>query len=193
MGKVIASMFVSADGYIADEAGRIDWFVGRFTDLELDRVTNQMLERTGTIVGGARVFNALASYWPTSASHGVAYAEKMNTLTKLVFSRGSSSVSWGDWDNASLATRTVAEETTRLRAASDSDIVIFGGPGLIADFTRDGLIDVYRLQVCPVALGAGQPFFANVAGYQWLRLLSVRAFSSGVTELRYAPAASRRP
>jgi hypothetical protein len=52
MGKVIASMFVSADGYIADAHGGIDWFVGRFDDPQLDCVTNQMLKRAATVVAG---------------------------------------------------------------------------------------------------------------------------------------------
>jgi dihydrofolate reductase len=187
VGRVIASMFTTADGYVEGPRGELDWFVGAIDDEQLDASTKAMLERCGTIIAGAGVYQSLVGYWPTDASNGDRYAEEMNTIPKLIFSKSLPRVEWGDWNNARLAGSTPTEEVNALRAESDRDIVIFGGPTLIRAFREAELIDEYRMQVCPTVLGGGTPYFINVVKPLRLTLVSASPFPSGVVELRYEP------
>jgi dihydrofolate reductase len=187
MSRIIASMFTTVDGYIEGIDHDIDWFVGAINDPLLDQATHALLSNAGTIVAGSRVYDALAGYWPTEASAAELYADQMNTLPKLIFSRSRNQVSWGSWDNARLATGGIRDEVASVRAASDKDIVIFGGSSIIHGFTLEDLIDEYRMLVCPIALRNGTPFFRNADEPLSLSLLSARAFPSGVIELRYTP------
>jgi dihydrofolate reductase len=191
MGKIIASMFITTDGYIEGPRGELDWFVGTISDKELDASTKAMLSKCGTIIAGKGVYESLVSYWPTEASKDDLYAEEMNTIPKLIFSNTHTEATWGKWNNARLADAGITEEIAALRAGSDKDIVIFGGPTLIQAFREAGLIDEYRMQVCPTVIGRGTPYFKNVAEPLKLSLVSAASYPSGVVELRYHPTGSR--
>jgi dihydrofolate reductase len=186
VGKIIASMFTSIDGYIEGRNKELDFFVGTISDRSLDEATSAMLDNASTIVAGSGVYESLVHYWPTDASKNDVYAEKMNTLPKLIFSHSHDAVEWGTWDNARLATRSIPAEVAALREASDKDIVVFGGPSIIHAFREEGLIDEYRMQVCPKVLGGGTPYFKDVDAMLGLMLVSAIPHPSGVVELRYA-------
>jgi dihydrofolate reductase len=65
-------------------------------------------------------------------------------------------------------------------------MVIFGGAALAAHFTKNNLVDEYRLKLEPVVLGKGKPLFKDVKDRVKLKLVRSKAFESGVTGLYYA-------
>ena len=58
-----------------------------------------------------------------------------------------------------MVSGSAAEEVRRLKAASGKDMVVWGSLTLADSLMRDGLVDEYRLQVCPVVLGRGKRLF----------------------------------
>ena len=73
----------------------------------------------------------------------------------------------------------------RLKAQDGKDVAV-GGAGLAGDRCRRlGLIDEYRLFVCPVVLGGGTPFFPALDERIDLELVETRTFGSRVVYLRY--------
>ncbi len=52
---------------------------------------------------------------------------------------------------------------------------------------RLGLVDEYRLWVLPAAVGQGEPLFTDLDRPVTLRLVTCRAFPSGLMELVYSP------
>ena len=48
-----------------------------------------------------------------------------------------------------------------------------------------GLIDEYRINVNPVVLGSGIPFFKGIKETTPLKLVAAKAFQSGVVGLHY--------
>jgi dihydrofolate reductase len=70
------------------------------------------------------------------------------------------------------------------QAAAGGDLAV-GGAGLAASFTRQGLIDEYRLFISPVVLGGGTPYFPALDERIGLELLETRTFGSRVVYLRY--------
>lgn len=51
--------------------------------------------------------------------------------------------------------------------------------------TRCNLIDVYRISVHPIVLGAGKPLFEDLKARINLRLTAANRFKSGVVQLIY--------
>lgn len=184
MGRLIYSMNVSLDGYVAAPDGGLAWTT---IDEEIHGWWNDRMRGADAVVWGRRVYELMVAYWPTAESDPAAtpamleFARVTNPLPKIVFSTTLATVAW----NGRLVQGDVADVLARLRESFDGDLVL-GGPTLAAQFVRKGLIDEYRPVVHPVILGGGLPFFPEVERPIGLRLLDERRFESGAVALGYA-------
>jgi dihydrofolate reductase len=184
MATVIYSMQVSADGYIEGPGGELDWAI---VDEELHRHFNDQERATDTLLYGRRLYELMASYWPTADSNPETpdymreYAEIWKSKPKIVFSATLDRVEW----NSRLAETTVGEEIGRLKEQS-ATLISIGGATLAAGAIELGLVDEYWLYMNPVILGGGKPMFPRLDDRIALRLVGTRAFSSGVVLVRYS-------
>jgi dihydrofolate reductase len=182
MPKVIYSMGVSLDGFIAGPGGAIDWSA---PDEELHRFHNDQTLDLGGHLLGRRLYEVML-YWetvdedPATAEHVREFARIWRDLPKIVFSRTLETVE----GNARLARDSPAEEVARLKEQPGKDVAV-GGAGLASTFAALGLIDEYRLFVSPVVLGGGTPFFPPLDERIHLELVETRTFGSRVVYLRY--------
>jgi dihydrofolate reductase len=179
MRKLIYSMGVSLDGFIAGPNGEIDWSA---PDEELHRFHNRQALELGVELCGRRLYEEML-YWETADENESAegeFARIWKRLPKLVFSNTLDEVE----GNAALATGDVAEEVARLKAQPGKDLAV-GGAGLAATCMKLGLIDEYRLFVSPVVLGGGTPYFPARAERINLELVETQTFGSRVVYLRY--------
>jgi dihydrofolate reductase len=185
MSKLIYSMGVSLDGFVADTDGSIDW---GGPDEELHRFHNEQTRELGAHVMGRRLYETMR-YWETvdesssNSEHEIEFAELWNPLPKLVFSRTLERVE----GNARLATGDLAEEVERLKRETDGDVGV-GGANFASTCIELGLVDEYRPFVYPVALGGGLPFLPPLAERIEMRLVETREFAMGVVYLRYEAA-----
>jgi dihydrofolate reductase len=185
MSKLIYSMGVSLDGFVADTDGSIDW---SGPDEELHRFHNEQTRELGAHVMGRRLYETML-YWETfdrsssNSEHEIEFAELWNPLPKLVFSRTLERVE----GNARLATGDLAEEVERLKRETDGDVGV-GGANFASTCIELGLVDEYRPFVYPVALGGGLPFLPPLAERIEMRLVETREFAMGVVYLRYEAA-----
>jgi dihydrofolate reductase len=184
MRKIIVSEMVSLDGFFARPDGDLDWHV---VDDEFNAFARKQLDEMDTLLFGRVTYEGMASYWPTEAAlaDDPEIAAAMNRLPKVVFSRTLNAL---EWSNSQLARGDIAEEIRRLKAQPGKDMAIFGSGEIVSALTRKGLIDEYRLFVCPVVLGSGKPLFARLSDTLNLRLLNSQPFASGVVLLYYRPA-----
>ncbi len=188
MRNLIASSWITADGFIADPSGSIDWVMG---DEELAAYETALIEEADTVMLGRVTYQQLASYWPqvpanpNAAPWEKAYAETINALSKVVVSR---SLEDAPWSGSRIVREVTRESVAAIRDGSDRSIVTFGSATLMQELSRLGLVDEYHLLVHPVLLGAGKSLFGPLGGR--LRLERVRAepFGSGVTLLVYKAA-----
>jgi dihydrofolate reductase len=182
MRKVIYSIGVSLDGFIAGPGGEIDWTV---PDEELHRFHNEQTRELGAHFCGRRLYELMV-YWetadqdPSAADYILEFARIWQNLPKIVFSTTLEKVE----GKARLATDGVAEEVAKLKEQTGKDLAV-GGAGLASTFTRLGLIDEYRLFVSPVVVGGGTPYFPALEDRIDLELLETRTFGSRVVYLRY--------
>ncbi|MEW4488559.1 dihydrofolate reductase family protein [Thalassoglobus sp. JC818] len=72
-----------------------------------------------------------------------------------------------------------------LQEADGKNIWIVGGGDLAGQFFDAGLLDELIIQIGSATLGTGKPLFPRTVLSPTLHLTSVRAFGSGMAELRY--------
>lgn len=189
MRKLIYSMTVSLDGFIAGPHGEGDWGV---PDEELHRFHNEETRELGAHLLGRRLYEVM-TYWetadedPSLPDYVLEFAEIWTSLPKIVFSKTLEDVE----GNARLVRDVDAEEVARMKEEPGKDLAV-GGAGLASTFTKLGLIDEYRLFVSPVVLGGGTPYFPALDDRINLELVETRTFGSRVVYLRYRRAEEGR-
>jgi len=182
MRKLIYSMGVSLDGFIADSDGDIGWSA---PDEELHRFHN---EQTREIMGhlcGRRLYQTLLPWETTDeAQFGpveLEFARIWKAIPKVVFSTTLARVE----GNARLASDSLAAEVANLKDQPGEGLVSVGGAGLAAQAIELGLVDEFRLFVSPVVLGGGTPYFPPLDHRINLESIETRTFGSGVVYIRY--------
>ena len=179
--RLILYMSMSLDGFVARRDGVIDWLGQSLPhDDHRQRAVLELLGQTGTLVLGRRVCEDMAQAWPRSDSPT---ADFMNTLPKVVFS---STLTEVDWSNARVSARPVEEEIPELKREAGKDIVVFGGARFAHSLARHRLIDEYRLNVHPVALGDGLALLHGLPEPMRLELVSSTTYADGVVSHTYA-------
>jgi dihydrofolate reductase len=184
--KVIYSMGVSLDGFIAGPKGEIDWSA---PDEELHRFHNQQTRELGAHLCGRRLYEEMA-FWetaeanPSAAEHELEFARIWKSLPKIVFSTTLERVV----GNARLVRGDVGEEVAKLKEQPGKDLAV-GGAGLASTLIELGLVDEYRLFVSPVVLGGGTRYFPALEERIDLELVETRTFGSRVVYVRYRRAA----
>jgi dihydrofolate reductase len=185
MRKLIYSMTVSLDGFVAGPGGEIDWSA---PDEELHRFHNEQVKELGAYLLGRRLYEVM-TYWetadqqPSQSDYQLEFARIWKDLPKIVFSKTLENVV----GNARLVRDEAAHEVARLKEQAGKDLAV-GGAGLASSLMKVGLIDEYRLFVSPIVLGDGTPFFPPLASRINLELVETRTFGSRVVFLRYRQA-----
>ena len=183
--KLIYSMSVSLDGYIADPGGEIDWSA---PDEELHRFHNERVRELGAHLLGRRLYETMI-YWETADQNPEAsdveleFARIWQDLPKLVFSKTLDRVE----GNYTLVREVDANEIARMKEEPGGDIGV-GGAGLASTLIRLGLVDEFQLFVNPVVLGGGTPFFPSLDERIALDLVESRTFGSRIVYLCFRAA-----
>ncbi|HST86882.1 MAG TPA: dihydrofolate reductase family protein [Ktedonobacterales bacterium] len=189
MRKIIVTMWVTLDGFIAGPNGEMDW-VGQFYDDAMGTYESELVNSADTLLLGRVTYQSFAGSWPKvpdnpDASPGeVEYARKLNAMRKIVFSK---TLEGAEWNNSQLAREIVPEEIERMKQEHGRDMVIYGSASLVQTLTNLGLIDEYQILVHPVVLGGGKPLFHGITNRKTLTLVNSQTHPSGVVLLTYQP------
>ena len=178
MRKIIAAMNMTLDGFCNHTA--------MIADDEIHQHYSELLRSAGTLLYG-RITYQLMEYWPTVLKNPTGnksmdeFAEVIDKIPKIVFSRTLKNV---EWKTARLAKRDLKEEVLELRQEEGKDILV-GSPGLIVALSQLNLIDEYQLGVQPTVLGSGLPLFKNIRDRIDLKLIKTKTFGCGAVMLYY--------
>jgi dihydrofolate reductase len=124
----------------------------------------------------------MAEHWPDALGD---YAEFMNKLPKVVFSK---TLPAAGWARSRIARGDLAEEIAALKNEPGGEIIMaHGGAAFVQALSRHGLIDEYRLVILPVALGSGLPLFKDLAKPLRVELAGARSFPDGTVIHVYQP------
>jgi dihydrofolate reductase len=177
--RLILYMSMSLDGFLARTDHVIDWLgTSRDQDGHRQRGVAELLGQAGLLVLGATAYRDFSEAWPSSTSPT---GDLINSLPKVVFSSSLDSVEW----NARLSDRPVQEEIPELKREQGKDLVVFGGARFAHSLAEHRLIDEYRINVHPVALGEGLPLFHGLSEPLRLSLASTTAYPDGVVTHTY--------
>ena len=182
MRRLIYSMTVSLDGFIAGPGGEIDWSA---PDEELHRFHNEQVRELGAHLCGRRLYETML-YWETVEEssplpdYALEFARIWKQLPRIVFSTTLERVE----GNARLLREGLAREVARLKDQPGKDLAV-GGAGLAAGCIELGLVDEFRLFVSPVLLGGGTRYFPALDERVDLELVETRTFGSRVIYLCY--------
>lgn len=178
--RVTIHMVASLDGFIARRDGSVDWletsdeFVGGGT---LDPgAVEAFLKTIDCYVMGSRTYETALSF--EAKGFGWAYGDKPTfVLTRRELPRIRDTVEFYSGDLAQLV-------NGRLRPMLRS-IWFVGGGVVSGECLRLGLADEVRYSILPILIGDGIPFFEKLDRDIALHLAEVKAYASGMVELRY--------
>jgi dihydrofolate reductase len=207
MTKVFFSVGLSLDGYMvpqgmnlanADNFTEQPWFqqwstltqwmfrqrffrenlsIGKGGETGADNaVLESTFARTGASIMGKRMFDGGERFWPEEAPFHTAVFVVTHAVRDPWVRPGGTTFYFVN-DGIENALRQARE------AAGERDVRIAGGPTLIQQYVRAGLVDEFALSVAPVLFGGGQRLFED-AGTTAITLAETIA-SADVTHLRY--------
>jgi dihydrofolate reductase len=185
MRKLILQEFVSLDGRASGPKNSVD-FVPAATkgDQRFGQEQLALMDTIDTILLGRVTYSMFADYWPKAKGDEKEFADKMGATPKVVFSRTIDRAPWGAWPECQISRSEPADEVVKLKRAPGKDIVMWGSLSVAQSLMDAGLIDEYRLIVCPVVLGDGRPLFADALPLS-MTLLSATTLDRGGVYLRY--------
>jgi len=177
--KLIFAINVTVDGF-ADHTAVI-------ADDELHDFHTDLLDSVDTILFGRKTYELLESFWPVadkdprSTKSMIRFANKINPMKKIVFSRTLEKTAW---ENTFLIHSDMVTEVKKLKNQPGKNLSI-GGISIASILAQHGLIDEFWFLVQPIVLGKGICLWKGLDKVMTLKLVDKRLFKSGVIALQY--------
>jgi dihydrofolate reductase len=188
MRKVVLQEFVSIDGLVSGPNNSVD-FIPASTggDLSFGQEQQALMDTIDTLLLGRVTYGEFASFWPNvTEGPEKEFADKFNAVPKLVFSKTLERAPWGQWNEARIIRSSAVEEVARLKQQSGKDMLISGSISLAQSLIDEGMVDEYRLVLCPVVLASGRPLFRDNARSIQMKLVNAKTLDRGAVSLIYS-------
>ncbi|GHO63747.1 hypothetical protein KSC_026390 [Ktedonobacter sp. SOSP1-52] len=176
MRKLIVSIWITLDGFVAGPNDEMEWILA---DEAMNNYENGLIDAADTLLLGRATYQGFAGHWPkvaenaTAAKEEVAYAHQVNTMRKIVFSK---TLKNAEWNNSRLIQEILPEEIRSMKQEPGRDIVIYGSLSIVRVLMQFDLIDEYQLLVHPVVLGSGKPLWSDVKEMMALKRVHTQMF-----------------
>lgn len=161
----------SLDGFIAPQDGSMDWL--HFSK-DVQQVMGAYWQRIDTMLMGRKT-------WEVAIGNGSAGGGGMGGISTYVFSRTLESVGHG----ATLVRDDAGEFVRKLKKQPGKGICLMGGGELAQSLIEAGVVDEIGLNVHPVLLGSGTPFFRDPGRRVQLELTESRVIDGGCVLMNY--------
>lgn len=180
MRKVVYGAACSLDGFIAAPDGSVDWL--HWSD-DVNKIMAEYWGATDTLVMGRKTWEAGAAMNPGAADSG------MGGMQTFVFSRTLRSI---DKPGVRLVSDDAGGFVRALKKKKGKNIIVFGGGDFARSLFEADVIDEVGLNVHPVVLGSGIPFFLDAKRRIKLTLTQCRQIHGGCVLLDYAVKHARK-
>ncbi|WP_205510523.1 dihydrofolate reductase family protein [Longitalea arenae] len=185
MRRLVSFMHVSLDGFVAGPNGEMDWIK---VDDEIFDYVGKRIDGSDTALYGRVTYEMMEGYWPTAADqpnaskHDIEHAAWYKKVDKVVLSK---TMKGQQRPNTMVISDDIEHRVKALKQQAGKEIIIFGSPRASHALMHYGLIDEFWLFLNPVLLGQGIPLFKNIQEITNLKLVTNKAFASGVICLQY--------
>ena len=174
MRKVVYGAACSLDGFIAGPDGSLDWL--HWSD-DVNRIMSEYWSNTDTLVMGRKTWEDAARYGSGGGNTG------MPGITRsYVFSRTLQDI---DAPGVELVKGDAGAFVRELKKGKGKNIIVFGGGNFARSLFEADVIDEVGLNVHPVLLGSGVPFFLDARQRITLKLTQCRQLHGGCVLLDY--------
>jgi dihydrofolate reductase len=177
VGRIVAVESLTLDGVFEDPAWSQPYFdetVGAFQGATMSWADALLLGRV--------TYEGMSEAWPARGDDPSTGGDIMNSIGKYVPTSTLEEPTW----NATFLSGDVVEAVGRLKAGREN-LVVYGSGRLAETLRAAGLVDEYRLLICPIVLGEGRKLFAETAASRLSVIDSVTA-PSGMLLLTLAVA-----
>lgn len=175
--KVVHLTFASLDGIVEAPT-----WAAPFLNDELAAALRHLFVASDALLLGRVTHETLNDWWPPIiGKHEL--EPVIAAIPRLVATRARRTKT----REATLLADDAEQEVEQLKRKSGGDVLVFGSGTLAAALTRVGLIDEYRIIVCPMIVGHGARLLADTV-IPTLHLMSVVATSTGAAVLNYSVA-----
>jgi len=185
VGRIILSMYMTADGFIAGPGGEFDSYEPSGAE---HAMANELFRGADAVMFGRVCYEEFVEYWDSldlgSAATSPLEAEFAAFFRRkplVVISRSLKEVV----PRATLIAGDVATAVAQLKRQMAGYAVLVCGPELLSTLMNDGLVDELHLLIKPSVRGRGLALFRNLRQPQQLTLLGTRTFESGAVLHRY--------
>lgn len=188
MRKLILHMHASLDGYVATPDGSMRWI--RLEEALFDDV-GRLTATADTALYGRVTYDMMAAYWPNAGEkpnatrHEINHGRWANSVTKIVIS---TTLTESAWAGTQFLSENIPETIAQLKAQPGKNILMLGSPSTARAFMQWGLVDELQINVNPIVLGGGIPFFPTLSAPLDLELVDSKPYACGVVGLHYVKA-----
>lgn len=158
MGKIIAGMTISLDGFINDRNGSAESLSPDFSELLETPAFKEMIKNTGAVIMGRNTYEMADPFmW---VNDGYEFQVPLFILTHTPPAKFP-----GGNDKLTLTFVTDGIESAVSQAkkvAGDKDIQVIGGANTIQQILNSGLCDELQIDIMPLLLGKGLRLFENI-------------------------------
>lgn len=159
MRALIVAEFVTMDGVMEAPGGEPTHpFTGWVSDYfgpEHEAYKFQEVVEAGAHLLGRVTYESFAGAWPTYEG---AFADRMNTMPKVVVSN---TLTDPTWNNTTVLSGDIAAGVTALKEQEGGPILVAGSGTLVHLLLDNDLVDELRLMVFPVTIGPGLRVFPD--------------------------------
>jgi dihydrofolate reductase len=186
MRKIILQMMMSLDGFVAGPNDEMDWIDN---DPVMGDAHFALAEGADSAIIGHTVYRGMAQFWPETAANPDApnneakFGRLMNDMHKVVVSTKAEELTWSNSEQLLVAgDEDLVGQIDALKREPGGYLLLYGGVQTAQTFVANGLVDEYRLDLCPVVLGSGRALFRTRTK---LNFVSATPYESGAMMVTY--------
>jgi dihydrofolate reductase len=187
MRRLVVSMNLTLDGYMAGPAGEMDWHFRYWTD-EMGDELSAALYKADCLLFGRVTYCAMMTHLKSLSQPGqvsradLGFINQVADCQKVVCSK---SLLDANWKHSVLLKGDLKKALHNLKNRPGKDIMVYGSGQLVKKLMRIGAVDIFHLWIHPIVLSAGKRlFYKGVKPESWL-LLRTKTFNTGVVLVSY--------
>src|SRR5262249_29613588 len=186
MRRVVLQMMMTLDGSVAGRNDEMHWFDN---DPVMGQAHFALAAGADAAIVGHIVYRGMAQFWPAAAANADApnneaeFGKLMNDMHKIVVSTKPEELEWSNCEQLLVSgDDDLVEQVRALKSQSGEYLLLYGGVRTAQTFIDHGLVDEFRLDLCPTALGSGRALFPKRAK---LDFVSATPYPSGAMTVIY--------